>query len=316
MIAARRARARQAMTLLALGASAIMACAPSVAPGVATAPVSSPSQQSRGTLFIVGGGSQPPALITEFIALAGGPGRARIAVVPMASGDPEESGRDKVEQLVGEGASAFSLLVNRAQAESDSAVRLLDSVTGVWFSGGDQARLTPILSGTPLLHAIHARFRAGAVIGGTSAGAAIMTDSMITGEQYRDGVDTSAYYGDDFPVIARRAIEIVPGLGFLSGAIVDQHFIRRERHNRLMSVVLERPTMIGVGIDEGTALVVGADGTWRVIGRSAAVIYDARQARVTNGGSPILGAADIRLHLVPAGGTFDPRSGSATLPAK
>ena len=305
---------RFAVSAIALGATVAAACAPGVEAARGTNPATG-TNATQGTLFIVGGGSQPAALITEFIGLAGGPGRARIAVLPMASSEPEETGREKVEQLVAQGASAFVLNVNRAQAESDSAARLLDSVTGVWFSGGDQARLTPILSGTVLLRTIQARYRAGAVLGGTSAGAAVMTDSMITGEQYRDGVDTSAYYGDDFPVIARGAIEIVPGLGFLSGAIVDQHFIRRERHNRLLSVVLERPTMIGVGIDEGTAIVVRPNGSWQVVGRSAAVVYDARQSRVTNGAAPILGAADIRVHLVPAGGSFDPRSGRATLPA-
>ena len=317
MIRAGRVHRRLVLAAIGLGASAAVACAPSIdTAGRGNAVAGTGTGATQGSLFIVGGGTQPPALITEFIALAGGPGRARIAVLPMASSEPAETGREKVEQLVGEGANAFVLNVDRTQAESDSTARLLDSVTGVWFSGGDQARLTPILSGTVLLRAIQARYRAGAVLGGTSAGAAVMTDSMITGEQYRDGVDTSAYYGDDFPVIARRAIEIVPGLGFLSGAIVDQHFIRRERHNRLLSVVLERPTMLGVGIDEGTAIVVRPSGSWQVIGRSAAIVYDARQSRVTNGSAPVLGAADIRVHLVPAGGSFDPRSGRVTLPAK
>jgi cyanophycinase len=312
VIVGRSGATRTVLAAGALAASVLAACAP----GMSATRGPAASAGARGSLFIVGGGAQPPALIDEFISLAGGAGRARIAVIPMASSAPEDAAREKVEQLVAAGARAFSLHVDRAQAESDSVARLLDSVTGVWFTGGDQARVTPIVAGTPLLQAIRARYRSGAVIGGTSAGAAIMTDSMITGEQYRDGADTSAYYGDDFPVIARRAIEVVPGLGFLSGAIVDQHFIRRERHNRLISVVLERPTMLGVGIDEGTALVVGPDGAWRVIGRSAALIYDARAARVTDGGAPVLGASGVRLHLVPAGGSFDPRSGRATLPGR
>ncbi len=268
----------------------------------------------RGALVIVGGGAQPPELVTQFIALAGGPGRARVAVVPMASGEPEESGREKVEQLRQLGADAFTLRLSRAQAETDSAARLLDSVSGIWFTGGDQGRLAPVLRGTPVLAAIRARYRAGAVVGGTSAGAAIMSDSMLTGEQFRPGEDTSAYYGDEFPRVARRAIEVVPGLGFLPGTVVDQHFLRRERHNRLLSVVLERPALLGVGIDEGTALVVGPDGPWRVAGRSAVMIYDAREARVTASGADVLGAAGVRVHVLPAGSTFDPRSGRVELP--
>lgn len=305
----RRGLATVAFVTLAL------ACAPRGG-NVAASGTRAVGTSAAGTLFIVGGGSQPDTLVKEFIALAGGPGRARIAVVPMASGEPEESGRDKARQLEEGGAAAFVLLVNRREAESDSTVRLLDSVTGVWFTGGDQARLTPILSGTPLLAAMKARYGAGAVIGGTSAGAAIMTDSMLTGNQFRDGADTAGYFGDEFPAIARRTIEVVPGLGFLRGAIVDQHFVRRERSNRLLSAILERPTLIGVGIDEGTAVIVRPDGSWDVMGRSAAVIYDARRATVTNGAVPLLGATEVRLHVVPSGGRFDPRSGEASLPAR
>jgi cyanophycinase len=307
----------RARALTAAIALAVLACTPSATPSSASsAPTASAGEQTRGTLLIVGGGSQPDTLVTEFIRLAGGAGRATIAVVPMASGEAEESGRDKAQQLVDGGARAFVLLVDRAQAEGDSTVHLLDSVTGVWFTGGDQARLTPILSGTPLLAAMKARYRAGAVIGGTSAGAAIMTDSMLTGNQFRDGVDTAGYFGDEFPSIARRSIEVVPGLGFLSGAIVDQHFVRRERANRLLSVVLERPSLIGVGIDEGTAVIVRPDGTWDVLGRSAALIFDARRATVSSVGAPLLGASEVRLHVVPSGGRFDPRSGEASLPAR
>jgi cyanophycinase len=166
----------------------------------------------------------------------------------MASSEPQETGKEKADELVGLGAEVLVLNLNREQAMSDSVARLLDDVTGVWFTGGDQARLTPILLGSAALRAMQAVRQRGGVIGGTSAGAAIMSDSMITGNQYRAGADTVGYYDDEFPMIGRRVIEIVPGLGFLHGAIVDQHFIRRERHNRLLSVVLERPTLVGVGI--------------------------------------------------------------------
>ena len=287
---------------------ALAACAPAPA---AHAPHAA---QVRGHLLIVGGGTQPPALVTHFVELAGGPGRARIAVIPTASGAAEEAGREKAEQLRGLGADAFVLNPTRAQAETDSVARLLDGATGVWFSGGDQGRITRVFGGTRTLEAIRARYRAGAVVGGTSAGAAIMSDSMITGAQFRPGVDTAGYYNDEYPRVARRSIVIAPGLGFLPGAVVDQHFLRRERHNRLMSVVLERPTLIGVGIDESTALRVDPDGRWRVVGASAVLVYDARSARITPPGAPVLGAGEVRMHLLPAGSTFDPRTGRAVLP--
>jgi cyanophycinase len=267
-----------------------------------------------GTLFIVGGGSQPRELVTQFVALAGGPGRARIAVVPMASEEAEAGGREKAEQLREFGADAFVFNISREEADVDSVVRRLDSVTGIWFGGGDQMRLAPILRGTAALRAMHERYRSGAVVGGTSAGAAIMSDSMITGNQFRPGEDTSGYYDGGYRQIDRRTIEIVPGLGFLPSAIVDQHFVRRQRHNRLVSAVLERPALIGVGIDEGTAVQVDPDGRWTILGASAAVIYDARNAKITAPAASRLGAAGVHFHLLPAGSTFDPRTGRATLP--
>lgn len=271
-------------------------------------------ESGRRHLLIVGGGQQPPELVARFVELAGGPGRARIAVLPMASAEPEASGREKAEELRALGAETFVLNLTRAAAMTDSAARLLDGVTGIWFTGGDQARVTPVLLGSPVLRAIRARWREGAVVGGTSAGAAVMPDSMLTGNQFRAGVDTAGYYGDEYPDVARRTIQVAPGLGFLPGTIIDQHFIRRERHNRLLAAVLERPALIGVGIDESTAVEVGPDGRWTVRGSGAVVIYDARRARITAPAAPVLGTAEVRMHLLPPGAVFDPRTGDARLP--
>lgn len=299
---------RKLLSRIAFALAGLLAATPAVLSMHAAVPQVAPP----GTLFIVGGGSQPAELVERFIALAGGPGRAVIAILPMASGDAQASGDEKAEQLRGLGARAFVVNLARDSADTPVAGRVLDSATAIWFPGGDQARLVQALRGTRLLAAIHKRFAQGAVIGGTSAGAAIMSDSMITGDQVRE--DSTGYYGDDYPSVARRTIVITPGFGFLPGTVVDQHFLRRERHNRLLSVVLERPGLIGVGIDEGTAVVVGPAGKWEVLGRSAAVIYDARRASITKPESRVLGAAEVRLHVLPAGATFDPRTGLASLP--
>ena len=265
----------------------------------------------RGSLVIVGGGDRSEAMMRRFVELAGGRG-ARIAVVPNASSEPEETGRALAAELDSLGARAFVYHLDGAAAALDTSARRLDSATGIWFSGGDQARVTAALGGTPVQRAMLRRYREGAVVGGTSAGAAIMSDSMITGNQTPPG-DTTGYYGDEYPAIARHRVEIVPGLGFLPQAIVDQHFIRRERHNRLLSAVLERPSLLGVGIDESTALEVGPDGRWRVLGESSVVIYDARRAHVTEGKKPLLGATGLRVSVLPAGAVFDPRTGGGNL---
>lgn len=291
---------------------ALIACAPNTYMHPSPAPA---TDGARGTLFIVGGGNQSNDMVRQFISLAGGPGKARIAILPMASSDGQSSGNDKKIQLDSMGATSFVVNVNRKQAESDSVVRLIEGMTGIWFPGGDQALLTAAIEGTATHRAIMERFRAGAVIGGTSAGAAVMSDSMITGNQYfpdlAAAVDTPA-----FQRIGRHTMEITRGLGFVHNAIVDQHFLRRQRENRLFSVILERPSLIGAGIDEGTALVVSPDGMWSVVGRSSVLIIDARDASSTGTTAPVLGATGLRVSILPAGSTYDPRTGHATLPVR
>ena len=301
-------RAGSLMIIAMLGA-----VVPAAAPGSAAA---QGSGEAKGHLLIVGGGRQPAALVERFVELAGGAGRARIAVIPTASGAPERSGQGKVDELREYGAQAFSLHLDRAQAESDSAALLLEGVTGVWFTGGDQTRLPPVLAGTRVLDAIRARYSEGAVIGGTSAGAAIMSDSMLTGEQILAGEDTIGYHGDEFSRVARGAIRVVAGFGFLDDAIVDQHFLERERHNRLLSVVLERPSLIGVGISESTAIEVSPDGGWTVLGAGSVLIFDARRATITPPQGSLLGAVNVLTHLLPSGSRYHPETGAAVLSAE
>lgn len=292
---------------------AVVGCAPGPPLRLASPVGHVAAGRAGGTLFIVGGGSQSPDLIRHFVDLAGGPGRARIAILPMATSDAIATGAEKKAQLDSLGAEAFVINVTRLEADRDSVVRKLQGATGIWFPGGDQSLLTAALNGSAALKAIHERYQAGAVVGGTSAGAAVMSDSMITGNQFYAGV-TGPVDSSSYRRIARRAIEIVPGFGFLHNAIVDQHFVRRQRANRLFSAVLERPAMLGVGIDEGTVLKVARDGQWIVLGRGAIMVLDARASRITAASYPSLGATDVKVSVLPAGSTFDPRTGRASLP--
>lgn len=306
--------------LLSASLLATTACAPqgavaTRAPAAAAPTVSAGADRPAGSLFIVGGGPMPDALLTRFVELAGGAGRARIVVFPNASGD-SSSGPYMVERLRKFGATAVSVRPTREEAMRAETARVLDGATGVWFTGGDQNRITAALAGTPVARAVEARYRAGAVIGGTSAGAAIMSERMITGDERRPGgarpVDDDAWL-----TIESDNVEIAPGLGFLEGAIVDQHFVRRKRHNRLLSLVLEHPERLGVGIDESTAIEVAPSGTWTVRGVSVALVYDARRARVAPADSAAaLTATGVTLHLLPAGATFDPATGEARIPAR
>lgn len=289
-----------------------------VVAGIACAAKGSAAEQGtdapKGSLLIVGGGPQPDALVERFVDLAGGAGKARIVIFAMASEDGLAGGDEKAEDLRKLGAHAINVYITREQANQDSIVRLLDDATGIWFGGGDQSRLTSAIGGTKVEDAIRERYRVGAVVGGTSAGAAVMSTPMITGDERRPGgarPDTT----DPFKTIARDNIITNEGFGLIDGAVIDQHFLRRKRHNRLISTVLEHPRLLGVGIDESTALLVQPDGMWNVLGASAVVIYDARDAAVTDTAAPTLGAAGIVMHVLPAGSSFDPRTGKAVLPA-
>ncbi len=264
---------------------------------------------ARGTLFIVGGGTQPPALVEEFVRRAGGPGQARIAVFAMASASGEQSGSAKAEDLRKLGAQARNHWITREQADMDSVVRLLDSVTGIWFGGGDQNRLTKVLLGTKVERAIRARYLAGAVVGGTSAGAAVISTPMITGTELILGRDTT----EAWTRVKRGSVETDSGFAYLTDAIIDQHFLRRKRQNRLLSLVLADAPHLGAGIDEGTAIIVEPSGLWRIMGASAVLIVDARNAQRTPGSSAVLGASGVQMHLLPDGATFDPKTGKATL---
>lgn len=286
------------------------ACVRSHPPATVTTPAPVAERGAgRGTLFIVGGGTQPLNLVEEYVRRAGGP-RARIVVFAMASESGERSGESTAARFRSMGADARNVWVTRDQADTDSVARLLDGATAVWFGGGDQNRLTAVLRGTRTERAIRARFDQGAVVGGTSAGAAVISTPMITGDELGDRRDTTQAWTR----VERGSVAVDSGFGYLTTAIIDQHFLRRKRHNRLLSLVLATPPHLGVGIDEGTALIVEPDGTWCVEGASSALIVDARDARRTGPASPVLGASGARMHLLPAGSTFDPRTGRATLP--
>jgi cyanophycinase len=169
--------------------------------------------------------------------------------------------------------------------------------------------LTAAIGGTPVEEAIRKLYREGAAIGGTSAGAAVMSQVMITGDERRPGGSRPPSDPDvGFITIDRENIVTSRGLGLLEDVIVDQHFVRRRRHNRLISLVLENPRLVGIGIDESTAAEVSPDGWWTVLGESVLVVYDARQARPSAGEAPP-GASGVLMHVLPRGRRYRPATG-------
>jgi cyanophycinase len=266
--------------------------------GLACAAEDSP----KGHLVLNGGGSKPDVVMEKFVELAGGP-EARIVIFPTASEEPD-TGEYYRELFANYGCS--NLFVAKVHSKQDANdTKLAETVAaarGIWFSGGDQRRITRAFLSTHVGEAVSRAFEHGAVIGGTSAGTACQSPLMITG----DG---------DFTVINADNIELWEGLGFFRGVIVDQHHVARQRNNRLISVVLEHPELLGVGVDEATAVWVRPDGTFKVLGDGWVMVYDASQAKITRApenrlGKP-LGAHGLITHVLLPGDVFDVRDRTA-----
>ena len=260
------------------------------------------AQPPKGTLFIIGGGHRTPEMMRQFVDLAGGPEKARLVVIPNASADGDTSCRDMAEEFRALGVRTVDCcLLTHEQASDPRSAGQLDGATGVYFTGGDQALVTRALVGTPVHRKLLELYQAGAVMGGTSAGAALMSRVMITGDEKlnRDTVNA-------FVFIRKDNVVTVEGMGFLTNAIIDQHFVRRKRHNRLISVVLEHPALVGVGIDESTAIVVRRGELFEVTGRGSVVVYDATRAQgIRTDSRGNLSAEGITMHILTAGDSYE-----------
>jgi len=257
-----------------------------------------------GYLFIIGGGDLPGTMMKRFVDLASGFGSGKIVIFTMASSVPHETGPELVREFKKLGArSAGYYHLTRKGALSPDSVHLLDNAGGVYFSGGDQAKHTAVLLGTSLHRRLLELYSHGAAIGGTSAGAAVMSEVMITGDEKRKPKE-----GHDFETLEMGNVITSPGLGFLSQAIIDQHFVRRKRHNRLISLLAEHPQLLGIGIDESTAILVKPDETFEVMGSGAVLVLDPGQARFEARTDGMFTAVGIVLHVLTEGRRYDLRT--------
>ncbi len=264
----------------------------------------------RGYLFIIGGGKRPESMMKSFIELAEQFQIGKIVIFPMASSVPEEVGPEQASQLKDYGAREVEFyILSHEQASQPDAVKILENVGGVFFSGGVQSRLADILLNTPVHKRLLKLYEEGAVIGGTSAGAAVMSEIMITGDEKREVEE-----GHSFETIEAANIVTIPGFGFIKTAIIDQHFIRRKRHNRLISLVAENPELLGIGIDESTAVLVKPDQTFEVIGQGSVIIYDASRAKVRIHPSRLISSLNMRMHILNAGDRFNLKTKGCRIP--
>ena len=256
----------------------------------------------KGYLFIIGGGERDAPLMKRYVQLAAGFATGKVVIFTMASGVPQEVGPELVAEFKGNGTKdVVSYQLTHDEAMKPGSDKILDGVGGIWFAGGDQARLTAALLDTPIHKRMLELYEQGCVIGGTSAGAAVMSEVMITGDEKRtDGKEGSweVIWADD--VIRTR------GFGFVKGAVIDQHFVVRRRLNRLIATVIENPQLVGVGIDESTAVLVRPDGRYEVLGESQVLIFDARRAKTFKAPAPDkrVGVQGLTLHVLLPGDVY------------
>jgi len=208
---------------------------------------------AKGSLFIIGGGDKSPGLIQELIKTADMKAKDYVVVLPMSSGFPERSFEAIQEEL--SVATRNHITCFNFDASKVNDRKWLDSLTGarlIYITGGDQNRFMKVVLNTPVYKAIHQAYQNGATVAGTSAGAAVMSKYMITGAQLLG--DT--VYKATFDQLRFGNVEFQEGLGLLDSVIIDQHFVKRSRYNRLISALAAHPGFDCIGIDEGTAIIV------------------------------------------------------------
>ena len=260
-------------------------------------------EQLGGDLLIIGGAEDKRndrVILRRFVELAGG-ADADILIVPIASDFPEVAGRVYEELFTTFGAGRVRTLTGQTRGEvmAQDAEALLDGVTGVFMSGGDQMRLTTTLGGTDFAGLLERRVRDRLTLGGTSAGAAAMSSAMIV-------------RGENALQLQQDAIRLSPGLGVLRHIIIDQHFTQRSRLNRLITAVCYNPRNLGIGIDEDTAVLINKAGDLEVLGTGTVTLVDGSDVPYTNiaevGMTAPLSVFGLKLHILAPGFRYNIRT--------
>jgi len=261
-------------------------------------------QRQSGPLVIVGGAEDKIGecrILREFVRLGGGK-NARVLVMTVATELPIEVGMDYVEvfrKLGVDDVRTFDVS-SREAGNRDSAVEFIRDASCIYFTGGDQLRITKLLGGTRTDAALHDALHRGVPLGGTSAGASMMSSTMIVEGESETNPKISV-------------VDMAPGMEFLDGVVIDQHFAQRGRLGRLLSAVAQYPHHLGLGIDEDTAVIV-EENTLRVIGKGAVSIVDAGSLSYSNldevQTDESLALCGIRLHILPDGYGFHLRQRS------
>src|SRR5271154_1894974 len=260
-----------------------------------------PEGEKRGWIVPIGGAENKENdrhILERFIQVSGGED-ANIVVIPTASRMHETGPR--YEQVFNDlGAAQVTVMDfdTRRDCQEAGRLRRLEEATGIFFTGGNQLRLTTLLGGTPVAKLIRTPNAHGVTVGGTSAGASILSEHMIA-------------FGDEGSSVISGSVRLAPGLGLTNRFIIDQHFRQRDRLGRLITALAYNPFAVGIGLDEDTAAFIGPDDTLEILGSGGATVVDASDASYSSideasDGQPVC-VLGLRVHVLVAGATFNAR---------
>src|SRR5688500_3566925 len=265
-----------------------------------------PDGETRGWIVPIGGAENKendPRILQRFIDVSGGPGAA-IAASP-AAGQLHGTGH-RYEQVFRDlGARRVSVMDfdTRRDCQEPSRLERLEQASGIFFTGGNQLRLTTLLGGTPVAKLIRNRNAHGVTVGGTSAGGSILSEHMIA-------------FGDEGGSAISGSVRLAPGLGLTNRFVIDQHFRERDRLGRLITALAYNPFAIGIGLDEDTAVFIGPDEVLEVEGSGGVTVVDASEVSFSSAdsaseGQPVA-VLGLKVHVLTPGATFDLNSRSAS----
>jgi len=258
-----------------------------------------PEGATRGWIIPIGGAENKENdrhILERFVRCSGGRD-ADIVVIPTASRLHETGPRyERLFRDIGAARVDVMDFDTRRDCQEPGRLQRLEEASGIFFTGGNQLRLTTLLGGTPVAKLVRTRNASGVSVGGTSAGASILSEHMIA-------------FGDEGSSVISGSVRLAPGLGLTNRFIIDQHFRQRDRLGRLLTALAYNPFAIGIGLDEDTAAFIGPDETVEVEGSGGVTIVDAADVSYSSmdsvtEGQPVC-MLGLRLHVLVAGATFN-----------
>ncbi|CAA9196203.1 cyanophycinase [Flavobacterium collinsii] len=258
------------------------------------------AQTPKGKLFIIGGGDRSDALMKQVLSVADLSKKDYIVVLPMSSEEPDSSFIFFKTQMVKLTPHPIVMLnFNKETAQNKRLTDSLQKAKLIFISGGDQTRFMHIVQNTPIKTAIQKAYENGSTISGTSAGAAVMSEKMITGNQ-----KLQKEYSGTFDNIRYDNLETAEGLGLLKTAIIDQHFLKRNRYNRLLSALVEFPALTGIGIDESTAIIV-RNNQIEIAGESEVIVVRNPKGILKSKNNNLISIENLQMSIYTAGQKFN-----------